>query len=249
MTLHFEGADAKEFAARVLRGLLKVVRGVAPTEKDPETGKMKRPRVAVVSNRIAFGTDSGPALTVIDVRPWEFCKKKSPVRDALADFPLTLLLDDFTAAPWLRSYEKNVLGATVLPQGGRITVLPGTVELDLDPGGVVDYTNHWSSRAGAILDLPGSPGSFQVTDKAMEDASRDGMVWAGWSQGEGFLSPAQNGGEYEARVPLALLAGQGKDGAPRSIWGAVMDEETCVVAVTTTTPEFTCRQIFRALRL
>ena len=125
---------AQEFGKRVVGGLLKACRAYVPTRENLE-GKKEHCDVSLKGGAIYLGTDHSVYAAVIRPNVVDMCKKKSPLRDAMVQVGpnVSAKLNYGVASPWLKTHEKNIRAATFGPDGIRLIVADGMIELDLSP--------------------------------------------------------------------------------------------------------------------
>jgi hypothetical protein len=125
---------AQEFGKRVVTGLLKACRAYVPTRENLE-GKKEHCDVSLKGGAIYLGTDHSVYAAIIRPNTVDMCKKKSPLRDAMEQVgpSMNAKLNYGVATPWLKTHEKNIRSAVFGPDGIRLVVADGMVELDLSP--------------------------------------------------------------------------------------------------------------------
>lgn len=125
---------AQELGKRIVGGLLKAVRSFVPTRENLE-GKKEHCDVALKNGAIYVGTDHSVYAAVIRPKLADLCKKKSPLRSVIEQLGdgYSALLNYGTASPWLKIHEKNIRYAEMGPEGIRLVVADGLVELRMLP--------------------------------------------------------------------------------------------------------------------
>jgi hypothetical protein len=125
---------AGEFAKRIVGGLIKAARAYVPTRKT-EDDKREYVDVSILDGAIYLGTEHSLCAAMIRPDLAALCKKKSPLREMVSSLGgrYSARLNYGTASPWIKTHEKNVRSASIGPQGVRLVVAPGVIELDLSP--------------------------------------------------------------------------------------------------------------------
>ena len=140
---------AQEAGKRVVGGLIKACRAYVPTRENLE-GKKEHCDVSLLGGAMYIGTDHSVYAAVIRPKIDEMCKKKSPLRAAFEwlNGNYSARLNYGTASPWLKTHEKNIRTASFGPDGIRLIVAEGLVELDLSP---TDETIAYAEEVKQIL--------------------------------------------------------------------------------------------------
>jgi hypothetical protein len=125
---------AQELGKRIVGGLLRAARVFVPTRDNLE-GKKVHCDVSLMNGAIYVGTDHSTYMAVIRPKLAELCKKKSPLRTATEELGdnYSALLNYGAASPWLKLHEKNIKSASIGPNGIKLVVADGLVELDMSP--------------------------------------------------------------------------------------------------------------------
>jgi len=133
-TLYTEVPElAEELAKRVVGGVLKAARLFAPTQENLE-GKKEHATLAVLDGVLYSGPELGPLVAAVSFDLVDLCKKKSPLREPLAQVGprLCAAVNYGVHSPWLKLHEKSVRAAKFGARGAGLSVAAGIAELDLD---------------------------------------------------------------------------------------------------------------------
>jgi hypothetical protein len=141
---------AKELADKVLGGILKITRAFVPTRENLE-GKKEQYNVSLVNNVIFINTDTAIYLAMISIKIDELCKKRGPLRPAIAQMMHTVSADINYGIlnPWIKLNSKNIRSAYIGPDGFKFVVSKGVVELNVPP---TVRSNQYAEAVTARLD-------------------------------------------------------------------------------------------------
>ena len=125
---------AQEAGKRVVGGLIKACRAYVPTRENLE-GKKEHCDVALMGGVMYIGTDHSVYAAMIRPKIEEMCKKKSPLRAAFDQLAgnYCARLNYGAISPWLKTHEKNIRSAAFGPEGVKLVVAEGMIELDMSP--------------------------------------------------------------------------------------------------------------------
>lgn len=141
---------AAELAKRVVGGLLTAARVYAPSQENAE-GKKVHVDLPVLDGVLYVGPELGTCVTTVSFDLAELCKKKSPLRGALAEVGRSLRtrINYTEHGKWLKIHEKNVRSASLGATGIGLVVAPGIAELGLE---LTDAEVERVSALRALLD-------------------------------------------------------------------------------------------------
>ena len=139
---------ATELAKRVVGGILAAARAYAPTQENAE-GKKVHVDLPILDGVLYVGPELGTCVTTVRFDLAELCKKKSPLRGALAEVggSLRTRVNYTEHGRWLKIHEKNIRSGDLGVDGIGLVVAPGIAELQLELG------EEAAARAGAIREL------------------------------------------------------------------------------------------------
>jgi hypothetical protein len=235
---------AQEFAKRLVGGMLKAARSYVPTRENAE-GKKEHCDVSLLNGAIYVGTDHSLYAAVIRLKLAELCKKKSPLRAAvetLAD-NYSARLNYGVASPWLKTHEKNIRYAEIGPDGIRLMVAPGIVELDLSP------TEESTAYGESIATM--------LTSRVLDDFLESGPhpLPGDAPAGAAVLVVTPDGASYSDAIDLESTALQMKfkpsllPGKDCEVRVYADPEGGKIVRITTDEPTMHVDQFFRVLEL
>lgn len=141
---------AEEFAARVVAGALKAARAFVPTRENLE-GKKEHCNVPILNGVLYVGTDLSPYMATVQLRLAEMCKKRGELRPAIAAIEdrICAVANYGVSSPWLKLHTKNARSAYAGPDGLKLVVARGVVELDL---ALPPYLREYALKVKAIIE-------------------------------------------------------------------------------------------------
>jgi len=244
MTANYVDCDeAKEMAKRIVPGILKVVKAFCPTV-DGADGKKAHLDATILDGVLYVGSDRSPCLSEVELRPHEYAKKKSRLRQDLAPGgpggSLSATLNYGAASLWLKAHADNVGSASYGPDGLSLAV--GTLvrhRMTVTPGGEAyarGIRDTIASRVGPVV-----AGPFPLP------ALRPEQPVLALTEDEATTAPTlvSGAGLIQLRIRTEMLP-KGDDvtvAAHRDTLGEL------VMVVQTVAPEYTARQYFRVLEL
>lgn len=235
---------AQEFAKRLVGGMLKAARSYVPTRENSE-GKKEHCDVSLLNGAIYVGTDHSLYAAIIRLKLAELCKKKSPLRAAVEQLAdgYSARLNYGVASPWLKTHEKNIRYAEIGPDGIRLMVAPGIVELDLSP---TEESAAYGEEVAAML-------SHRVQDELLESGPHPLPGEA--PEGAAVLVVTGEGATYSDAIDLTSNALQMKfkpnllPGKDCEVRVYADPEGGKIVRITTDEPTMHVDQFFRVLEL
>ena len=124
----------KELADKVLGGLLKIARAFVPSRETLD-GTKEQCDVALQDNIIYINTDTASYLAMISVKLDGMCKKRGPLKPAIAQMMSSVCADLNYGIlnPWIKLHAKNIRSAYIGPEGFKFVVSKDIVELNVPP--------------------------------------------------------------------------------------------------------------------
>ena len=123
---------AQEIANKVLGGLLKIARAFVPTRENLE-GKKEQCDVSLYGGTVFINTEHASYLALIELSLDEMCKKRGPLRPAIAQIMKSVSADINygVLSPWLKLHGKNVKSAYIGIEGFKFVVAKNVIELNI----------------------------------------------------------------------------------------------------------------------
>jgi hypothetical protein len=239
---------AAEVGIKVAAGLLRTLKNLVPTYEDAD-GKKRHRDIPVVGGAMYVGSDIGHFMAEVRLNLGEFCNRKSHVRDAmaLAGGSLSATLNYGRLNPWLKTHARGLSRASVGPDGLRMAVAEGLVEMNARP------TRQGEQYAGAVratiegrvLDSLLLGGPFPLPGMAPGEGGTAVLaVYADRAEVIGRLAGGLPGAPSQLRLkPAALPAGEAR------CWAYADPLGERIVRIETVHAHYTANQFFRVLEI